>query len=465
MAVASWKWLKASDQMELPEFIRRVNDRLGRLSDTMVSVLRDLDGVDSLQSGATTPSIAIAKTLRVSNPAPVTITTFKDGQPGDERVLWSTTANTTIAHSAAVGGIFMLGGANVTMGANEVRRFLTVDGVSWRELQASSALSGLTLVVGDATISAPTSTHLTIVTTNNVAADNSAILWKRGATLKWRTGVNVAGTNLDSFDIYNDAAGARALSFANTTLVSTFGADVQIPLTKKFQFNAGGTSYSIRVDGGGTMILETNAADQVSIGSTGAVVMKSLTVNAGAVNAIIVNNTSPTSGQPVTVATGTTTANCYHQLLNTGGTAYIGLENSAGGSLFTGTTPYSLVVGHGGASQLHLITNNAVRATIDATGTFAIASGGLIQRGTNISRFENTFGGVPTGAAGPAIELGVAAGVGIVQSYNRTTAALVAMSINALSVTIPGLGGGSGLLSVGAANSGGAGFRQVLVPN
>ncbi|MCW2968103.1 MAG: Chaperone of endosialidase [Solirubrobacteraceae bacterium] len=139
MGANPWRWPAGSDSEPLDAFIRRCNTRLGRLTTTLGAMLGDLEGVDAFRNGDTTPSVAGARTFTVANSVGVTITRLDDGQPGDIRTIWATTANTTLQHSAA---LFLLAGANVTMGANETRTFGTVDGVNWRELQAPIAAAG-----------------------------------------------------------------------------------------------------------------------------------------------------------------------------------------------------------------------------------------------------------------------------------------------------------------------------------
>jgi hypothetical protein len=137
MAVVTWHWSKLSEEVSYLDLIQACNTRFGRLDSAMDGVVAGIVGVRAGTLGSTVPSVANTKYVTLANTVPTTITGFADGRPGDERVLWATTANTTIAHSAAVGGIRLLDGVNITMGANEVRRFGTVDGVSWRELQGA----------------------------------------------------------------------------------------------------------------------------------------------------------------------------------------------------------------------------------------------------------------------------------------------------------------------------------------
>lgn len=73
-------------------------------------------------------------------------------------------------------------------------------------------------------------------------------------------------------------------------------------------------------------------------------------------------------------------------------------------------------------------------------GGDSILSGGLRQIGTGLTRIENTFAAVPTGATGPGVEIGISSG-GRIQAYNRTSAALIALTLVGDSVALAGNAG------------------------
>jgi hypothetical protein len=73
-------------------------------------------------------------------------------------------------------------------------------------------------------------------------------------------------------------------------------------------------------------------------------------------------------------STGTTTAYNLTSITNTSGSAYYGVENSAGAGIFTGSTAYATVLGTGGATSLQFATNNNIRATIDSSGRLGVAN-------------------------------------------------------------------------------------------
>jgi hypothetical protein len=117
----------------------------------------------------------------------------------------------------------------------------------------------------------------------------------------------------------------------------------------------------------GALILATNAgAQRVVVGSAG-----NVTINA------------PSSGVPLTVNcaaatatqctfSGTTTAYNIASWANTSGSMLIGVENSAGGGLASGTSAYSGVIGTNVSQALALMTNSASRLIIGSVGNVTI---------------------------------------------------------------------------------------------
>ena len=93
------------------------------------------------------------------------------------------------------------------------------------------------------------------------------------------------------------------------------------------------------------------------------------------------------------VANGATTGASYVDILNTSGRAIWGVENSAGGGLFTGASAYSTAFGAVSNHSLHLATNNTVRFTIDNAGAVTIP-------GTLALTATATPTGTGTGAVG-----------------------------------------------------------------
>lgn len=133
MAMAFWRWAALPDDASttLPVLIRLLNIRMGKLQAAVAALVGALGKTGTFANGAATPSVSGAFLWIVQNTAPTNITALRDGTAGAEVLLWSTTANTTLVHSAA---LRMQGAANVTMTATETRRFATVDGLTWREV-------------------------------------------------------------------------------------------------------------------------------------------------------------------------------------------------------------------------------------------------------------------------------------------------------------------------------------------
>jgi hypothetical protein len=168
--------------------------------------------------------------------------------------------------------------------------------------------------------------------------------------------------------------------------------------------------------------LGSGSADDAAIAAYGAIALYPgngttavLTIASTGIAFTAVNTTitsSITAGSLLTNTTSATTGNLFMQWANTGGGLTFGVESSAGGSIFTGAAAYSTVFGTYAARSLHLVTNGAVRLTIDSAGL-------------------TTMNALTVGGA----------------------------------VTLVSLGGGGGAVSVGAADSGGAGFKLLRVPN
>ena len=131
--MAAWKWLPLETRgtLNIQELARQLNIRMPKLAGLLESLFSATTDVDTFPAGATSPSIYGAKLWKTNNPAPTTIIAFADGQAGDERTIWAGDANTTIQHSAT---LYTKSAANIILGANEARKFATIDGASWREV-------------------------------------------------------------------------------------------------------------------------------------------------------------------------------------------------------------------------------------------------------------------------------------------------------------------------------------------
>jgi hypothetical protein len=117
------------------------------------------------------------------------------------------------------------------------------------------------------------------------------------------------------------------------------------------------------------------ANSDVSIAANGAVRM---TV---AANGYVGIGITPVFPLDITAALGnmrlqSSTGTNYAQLqiINGGGTARFGVEDSVGGNIVTGGSAYSTVINQANAYSLHLGTNNTVRVTINSSGNVGIAN-------------------------------------------------------------------------------------------
>jgi len=84
--------------------------------------------------------------------------------------------------------------------------------------------------------------------------------------------------------------------------------------------------------------------------------------------------TAAATGVNSIFCTGSTTSYNFWTISNTSGNARIGVDSSSGGALATGSSAYSTVIGSANATPLHLISNGAVQATIDTSGTLLLGS-------------------------------------------------------------------------------------------
>ena len=144
-------------------------------------------------------------------------------------------------------------------------------------------------------------------------------------------------------------------------------------------WNNTGTATRLNATTGGIAGLSINNVDILvansagiavtgAISATGAATLGATSVSTlGLTGLTTVTNTAATSSKFLSV-NGSTTANTYGQLQNSGGSALFGLENSVGGSLNTGSAAYSTVITTGNTTNLSFGVNQSETLRITANG-------------------------------------------------------------------------------------------------
>ena len=144
-----------------------------------------------------------------------------------------------------------------------------------------------------------------------------------------------------------------------------------------------GTAGAYFVFGRGNydMSFGTNNTTRLLIKADGELLINT-TTDAGDYKLQVVGNARVGTGK-LDIASNTTyglgvsrsgTSEVAGQIYNSSGILYTGVESSAGGGIFTGSSAYAAVIGSGANYSLQFATNNATRATIDTAGNLGIAT-------------------------------------------------------------------------------------------
>jgi hypothetical protein len=188
------------------------------------------------------------------------------------------------------------------------------------------------------------------------------------------TGIDVTGTaTADKVTI-----GTSSASNGKLTLEGVDGAD-----SAGIYFNnttaTNGKSYSLSSGNSGEFMLydRTSSAYRLLVSSAG-------NVGIGTSSPAVPLAISATTGA-ITTTSSTGTNIVYNAMLNSGGGLYLGLEGNTGGGIFSGSSAYDALFGHTGAYNMHFVTSNTIKATIDAIGNVGIGTSSPIAYGTGIT--------------------------------------------------------------------------------
>ena len=214
---------------------------------------------------------------------------------------------------------------------------------------------------------------------------------------RWRFGHTGGVLSFSSWDVYNETDNILALTIASTgaaTFSSTIAASGRISTSHSTSgdyaavfYNTSATGEGVTIRGGSTgshnafIVQPYNGATTLfSILATGAATFSGKIISTVGNDLISFENASITTGY-----------NALVRGVSTGGNFQLGLENSVGGSRFTGSTAYATYLSTYTATDLQFATDNVLRLTIASTG-FATFSNfnGAAGYGVTINSNSNT---------------------------------------------------------------------------
>ncbi len=212
----------------------------------------------------------------------------------------------------------------------------------------SMVLSASPTLTGTLTAAAANFSGTVTLTANNVGINGSGSPSGTYGVIKVTTGnvVSIA----DGVLTVDPASAANKVAIGTTLM--TIGTAI----------NYGGVTLSNSVTGTGSMVLSasptlTGTLTGAAANFSGVVTTPNVTfTGAGASNV------------QATICSGQTTGHIRHELINTSGRMFLGIESSAGGTLATGSSAYATVFGSVTATSTQIISNDTVRLTIDSGG-------------------------------------------------------------------------------------------------
>jgi hypothetical protein len=148
------------------------------------------------------------------------------------------------------------------------------------------------------------------------------------------------------------------------------GSDAGVTIYADFNNVASSSTISFKVDNQSSALI--NASNELLVNTTSDAGDYKLQVNgneriAGKLDVITTTEYGVNLGRSGTSATA-------FQAYNSTAAMAVGIESSTGGGLFTGTSAYAAVFGNANNYPTQFVTNNAVRATITASGNLLIGT-------------------------------------------------------------------------------------------
>lgn len=131
--VRDWEWKNVDETLTpLDDLIRILNRAFKKLENAYTQTVVATSATGTFANGATSPNVSQAAVWKTNNvTAPTSIVSFTGAQAGKTFDLIAGDANTTIVHDATK--IITKTGLIRVLALNDVTRFITFDGIIFRE--------------------------------------------------------------------------------------------------------------------------------------------------------------------------------------------------------------------------------------------------------------------------------------------------------------------------------------------